>query len=233
MLQLLAAERLAAQHRIGGEVCWAPAAEVRGAGLQRGHLPQDLPGQGSAIKISAAALRQSFQCACQLWIAKGLIGRWWLAIRQVERSECCVVPHPDALGQADRTQQPRAGKEAIARQLDRRLQRAAPAQSPELLMGLPEQRHRSGDADRIEPCRGLAPGHGFSGWRQQVARPAAPWCDFTPIQHLQVLLLAVPIKKKATTSEAGALGFNNGQHGLGCDQSIGCGATLFENSQGC
>ena len=46
-------------------------------------------------------------------------------------------------------------------------------------------------------------------------------------------VLAVVEPQSSGLAGGGFLLYWDSQHGLGCDQSIGCGATLFENSQGC
>ena len=68
---------------------------------------------------------------------------------------------------------------------------------------------------------------------QQVVRPAALGGHFAAIEHLQCLLLRVPVEKEAATRQPGALGFDDGQHRLGADQGIGRSATLCENLKGC
>ncbi|CAI8356821.1 MAG: Uncharacterised protein [Cyanobium sp. ARS6] len=138
----------------------------------------------------------------------------------------------DPLGQADRAQQPRAGQEALIGQPDCRLQSGGPAQAAELLMGLPEQGHGSGDADRIKPGGGLPPGQGLSAGAEQIAGPAAAGCDLTAIQHLKCLSPRIPVEKEAAAGEPGTLRFHHRQHGLRADQGIGCRAAFGENIQG-
>ena len=81
------------------------------------------------------------------------------------------------------------------------MQCAGPRQTAVLLMGYPEQRHRPGDADCIEPCRGISPEQGFTGWAEQIVGTAALGCNLAAIERVQRLLLRILIKKKTAASE--------------------------------
>ncbi len=232
VVPLLPAEGLAAYHRIGAEVGSSPAAEAGLQGLQGSHPRQDPLRQSPVVKRGATVVGQQLQAARQGRVAEQLVGGRGLAAGQVERLEGGAVVHADALGDAERAAQARAGAEAIAGQADGRFQRGGPGQAAVLLMGLPEQSHGAGHTDGLKAAGGLPPGQRFAGGLQQIARSAALRGDLAAIEHFQLLLPGIPVQQKTTARQAGALGFHHRQHRLGGDQGIHRGTAGIENCQG-
>ena len=122
----------------------------------------DLLCQPALVKGSAPLPGQDLQGAGQGWVAEQTAGWQRRSARQIQLLEGRVVAGTEALGQGHGAAQPRAGQEAIAGQTDGRREGAGPGPLPQLLMGLPEQGHGSGHADRMRMAGGCPIGERFS-----------------------------------------------------------------------
>ena len=71
-------------------------------------------------------------------------------------------------------------------------------------------------------------GNRCTGWAQQIVGLAPFRSDLTSIEDLQRPGLCIPVEKKATARQSGALGFHHSKHRLGADQGIDGIAACFQ-----